>query len=112
VGIRLGTRTLGFADRVVILVEATAEQLAGALAMLDDLAELRRPHELAQTITLEPAAEQADWVDQLAGRTQSASTDAPTVCVVDTGVNRAHPLLAGSLCAVGLPRLRRLLGSR
>lgn len=96
-GIRLGTRTLGFADRVVILAEATTEQLAGALDVLDDLAELRRPHELAQMITLEPAAEQADWVDQLAARTQPADADAPAVCVVDTGVNRAHPLLVASL---------------
>ncbi|HET8658937.1 MAG TPA: S8 family peptidase [Micromonosporaceae bacterium] len=96
-GIRLGTRTLGFADRVVILAEATTEQLAGALDVLDDLAELRRPHELAQMITLEPAAEQADWVDQLAERTQPADADAPAVCVVDTGVHRAHPLLAASL---------------
>ena len=96
-GIRLGTRTLGFADRVVILAEATTEQLAGALDVLDDLAELRRPHEPAQMITLEPAAEQADWVDQLVARTQAAAADAPAVCVVDTGVNRAHPLLVASL---------------
>jgi hypothetical protein len=96
-GIRLGTRTLGFADRTVILAEAMTEQLAGALDVLDDLAELRRPHELAQMITLEPAAEQADWVDQLAARTQPADADAPAVCVVDTGVNRAHPLLVASL---------------
>lgn len=96
-GIGLGTRTLGFADRIVILAEATTEQLAGALDVLDDLAELRRPHELAQTISLEPAAEQAEWVDQLAARTQPADDDAPAVCVVDTGVNRAHPLLTASL---------------
>jgi hypothetical protein len=99
-GISLGSRTLGFADRVVILAEATTEQLAGALDVLDDLAELRRPHDLAQMITLEPAAEQADWVDELAARAQPADSGAPAVCVVDTGVNRAHPLLVASLAAV------------
>lgn len=98
-GIRLGGHTLGFADRVVVLAEATVEQLASALNVLDDLAEVRRPHELTQLITLEPAAEQADWIDQLVARTQHANADAPAVCVVDTGVNRAHPLLAASLAA-------------
>jgi hypothetical protein len=96
-GVRVGSRILGFPDRVVLLAEATVEQLAGALDVLDDLAELRRPHELAQMIALEPAAEQAEWVDQLVRRVRPADADAHAVCVVDTGVNRAHPLLAASL---------------
>jgi hypothetical protein len=98
-GLRLGSRILAFADRVVMLAEATVEQLATALDVLDDLAELRRPHDLAQTIAMESAAEQAGWVNQLAERTEPANTDAPSVCVVDTGVNRAHPLITGSLAA-------------
>ncbi len=35
----------GFQDRTVMLVRATADQLAQSLDSLDDLAELRRPHE-------------------------------------------------------------------
>ncbi|ADL49640.1 hypothetical protein Micau_6145 [Micromonospora aurantiaca ATCC 27029] len=96
-GVRLGSRTLGFSERIVVLAQATVEQLAGALGVLDDLAELRRPHELAQIIALESAVEQAEWVDQLARRTRPAGADAPAICVLDTGVHRAHPLLAGSL---------------
>ncbi|WP_244200425.1 S8 family peptidase [Micromonospora arborensis] len=96
-GVRLGSRTLGFSERTVILAQATAEQLVGALGVLDDLAELRRPHELAQIVALESAVEQAEWVDQLARRMQPADADAPSICVLDTGVHRAHPLLAGSL---------------
>ncbi len=95
--IQVSGQTLGFGERVVVLAHATAEQLAGALDVLDDLAELRRAHELTPIIALEPAAEQADWVTQLATRTRPADTDAPTVCVLDTGVHRTHPLLAGSL---------------
>lgn len=95
--IQVSGQTFGFNDRVVVLARATAEQLAGALDVLDDLTELRRAHELTPIISLEPAAEQADWVAQLATRTQPAAVDAPAVCVLDTGVHRTHPLLVDSL---------------
>jgi hypothetical protein len=96
-GVRIGSRTLGFADRTVLLAEATVQQLTAALDVLDDLAELRRPHELAQMISLEPAAEQREWIDQLAERVRASRADAPAVTIVDTGVNSAHPLLTHSL---------------
>jgi hypothetical protein len=98
-GLRLAPRPLSLADRVIVLVHATGEQLAAALDILDDLAELRRPHELAQSIALEPAAEQAGWADQLAQRTRPPDPDSPSVCVVDTGVNQQHPLILQSLAA-------------
>lgn len=93
----VGRHTLGFADRTVALVRATATQLAAALDVLDDLAELRRPREPAELLAGEPAAEQAEWVQELAGRTRPASDDAPAACVVDTGVHQPHPLLESSL---------------
>lgn len=96
-GMEVGPRTLGFADRLVILVRATPEQLATSLDVLDDLAELRKPRRSAGFIALEPAADQADWVDDVAGRMTSAAPNAPAVCVVDTGVDRGHALLAPSL---------------
>lgn len=95
--IRVGSRTLGFGDRTVILAHASAEQLASALTVLDDLAELRRPHELAQLISLEGAADQAEWVDALAQRVTPPGPDAPAVAVLDTGVHAAHPLLSSAL---------------
>lgn len=95
--IRVGPQTLGFADRVVVLVEATAEELAAALNVLDDLAELRKPREPAALIALEPPEDQAEWTQQLADRTLPAPSGAPAACVVDTGVYRSHPLLEASL---------------
>jgi len=96
-GLRLGQSVLGFADRTVALVEAPATQLAVALDVLDDLAELRRPQESAALLTFEPAEDQASSVAMLAERTEPASTQAPAVCVVDTGVYHRHPLLDTSL---------------
>jgi hypothetical protein len=63
-GADVGTQTLGFSDRLVVLVRASRAQLARAIDVLDDVAELRRPQESAGLIALEPAADQADWVEQ------------------------------------------------
>jgi hypothetical protein len=97
VGAQLDRLTLAFSDRVVVLIEASAEQLATALDVLDDLAELRRPSQPAALLALEPSADQADWVEQLAQRTESAAEDAPAACVLDTGTYADHPLLTASL---------------
>jgi hypothetical protein len=94
---RLGRQTLLFPDRTVVLIEATAAQLATALGVLDYLAELRRPRPHAALLSLDPPAEQAEWVAELAARTDAASSISPAVCVLDTGVHRTHPLLVASL---------------
>jgi hypothetical protein len=91
--------TLGFPDRIVVLVRATRHQLATAVDVLDDVAELRLPREPAELIAEEEAAAQAEWVDDLAARTYPARDGAPAACVVDTGVHQAHPLLSPSLDA-------------
>lgn len=88
---------LGFSDRTVILLNATADQLAETFNSLDDIAELRRPHEVASFLAELPAAEQAEWVDDLSRRLRAASVDAPVVCVLDTGIQDGHPLLTDSI---------------
>jgi hypothetical protein len=98
-GAQVGPQALGFADRVVVLVRASRNQLARAVDVLDDVAELRHPEESAGLIALEPPADQADWVDQLAARTTAAGPEAPVVCIIDTGVHQDHPILRSSLAA-------------
>jgi hypothetical protein len=98
-GVEVGAEALGFADRVVVLVRGTASQLSRTLDVLDDIAELRHPREPAALIAIDGAADQAEWVEQLAGRTNAALAGAPAACVVDTGVHQAHPLLSSSLDA-------------
>ena len=95
--LQVGPRTLGFTERVVLLVRAAPAQLATALDVLDDLAELRRPRSSAEFIAREPAADQTPWVEDVAARMQPAGHDAPAACIVDTGVDQAHALLAPSL---------------
>ena len=96
-GAQVGQQTLGFSNHLVVLVRASRTQFARAIDVLDGIAELRRPREPAELIALEPASDQADWVDQLEARTTPAKSNAPAACIVDTGVHQAHPLLSGSL---------------
>jgi hypothetical protein len=97
--IRLGPRQLRFNDRIVLLAYATPNQLAASLDVLGDLAELQRAKETASFFVSQHPADQMDWVEDLGERTTPAPDDAPAVCVLDTGVNRGHPLLQASLPA-------------
>lgn len=90
---------LGFGDRTVVLIRATSEQLAMTFRSIDDIAELRRPHEVASFLSGLSAFEQRDWVRELQSRVEHAGTDAPAVCLLDRGVQAGHPLLEESLAA-------------
>lgn len=96
-GVQVGDRHLVFDNRTIVLVRASAIQLAAAIDLLDDFAELRRAKVTADLFSRANAAEQADWTAELLARTERPSEEAPAVCVLDTGINREHPLLAGSL---------------
>lgn len=89
----VGARRLAFDDRIVVLAKATASQLASSIDVLNDLAELRLAKIGAARFDDAAPTEQAGWVDDLSGRTTPCGADAPAVCVLDTGVNRGHPLL-------------------
>jgi hypothetical protein len=93
VGFDVGQRRLAFDDRIVVLSRATPQQLAGSLDVLNDFAELRKAKESASIFNDSPPEEQAQWADELKNRTTPPPDDAPAVCVLDTGVTRAHPLL-------------------
>ena len=95
--LRIGDHYLGFQDRTVLLVRATMDQLSLGLNHLDDLAELRRPHEIATFLASLPPKDQREWVDDLLSRLRPSSLQAPAVCVLDTGVQKNHPLLRDSL---------------
>lgn len=98
-GIQVGERLLRFDNRTIVLVRASAAQLSNALDLLDDLAELRAPRVASDFFARAPATEQADWIDHLLERADLPSNAAPAVCVLDTGVNREHPLLEPALDA-------------
>ena len=97
VGWSVSDRSLHFPERSVLIGVGTQAQLESSNHLLSLIAELRRAKDTAAFFDELAGAEQAEWVDELLARIQLASEDAPYICVLDTGVNRGHPLLEGSL---------------
>ena len=95
----VAARRLQFDDRIIILVQAQPSQLAASIDVLNDVAELRRAKETAAEFIDIGTDEQVEWVSELIARTTGPMSGAPVVCVLDTGVNRAHPLLSTALPA-------------
>lgn len=98
----VGQRHLTFPERTVVLAEATLEQFASSLEFLDTLAELRHAGDIGSFFTRLPPTEQAAWTAELARRTKAPPKDAVAVCILDTGVNRAHALLAPALAVADM----------
>jgi hypothetical protein len=96
-GMPLGTRRLGFDDRIVTLMQGTPEQLSRSLDVLADMAEVRLAKESGAPFMEMDNAEQGEWSTDLRDRSTPSGSNAPAVCVMDTGVNRGHPLLEHSL---------------
>ena len=98
-GLTVSGRRLQFEDRIIILVRATADDLSSSIDVLNDLAEVGRAKETATFFAEMGAEEQGEWAKDLLARTGTAADDAPSVCLLDTGVTRGHPLLADSLAS-------------
>ncbi len=100
-GIELSKYTLTFIDRHVVNIRATIHQLSTLLETDELLAELRHPKlSTAEFMQLSPR-EQREWSDHLLHRVEFPGGVAPVVCLLDTGVTRAHPLLKQSLPSSG-----------
>lgn len=101
-GLVVGTSRLKFPDRTVVLIKATAAQLSLSLDVLNDLGEVRRAKQVADDFLTMKSSEAAEWVTDLVDRLDVLRDPASSVCVLDTGVNRGHPLLSGSLATADL----------
>lgn len=97
--IEVAPRRLMFDDRIVTLVRSAPAQLAASIDVLNDLAEVRKAKETATVFADMGPEDQGAWAKELRDRVTPPSTDAPAVCVLDTGITRGHPLLEASLDA-------------
>jgi hypothetical protein len=84
---------LTFPERAILLARANREQLVALIESSDHIAELRGARELATFFVDQPNREQAEWCLELLGRLQIESAESTAVCILDTGVNRDHPLI-------------------
>ena len=98
--IQVARGVLMFAERAVLLVRAPAARMRRSIVILNNIAELRGARETAEFFDALPLGEQREWLGDLLARTRYSSDEAaPHVCLLDTGVNRGHPLLAPALAS-------------
>ena len=98
-GMRIAPGAVTFLERTVLLVSASLEQMQRSMLTLNSIAELRRAKETAEFFQSLRPDEQQEWIDELLTRTQfpADGDGVPRVCLLDTGVNRGHPLLRRAL---------------
>lgn len=103
-GMEIAQGELRFPERSVLLVRASADRMRRSIVTLNSIAGLRRAKETAEFFDSRAREEQREWLDDLLARTRypSDEDEAPHVCLLDTGVNRGHPLLSPVLAAADL----------
>lgn len=93
-GYEVVSNALNFVDRIVVLVRATREQLSRGAEILGIIAEVRKAKVTADFFSSLTPSEQHEWSDELLERVSLPPADAPVLGLLDTGVNRGHPLLS------------------
>ena len=98
---RIAEGQIEFPERTVLLVYGTLDQMHRSVLTLNSIAELRRAKETADFFDSLPPEQQPEWVDDLLQRMSMPIEGAgvPHVCLLDTGVNVAHPLLSPAIQA-------------
>lgn len=96
-GLRCGPRTQTFLDRTVVLVCGTAALLSTSIDLLGVIAEVRLADPGPSFFASLSHHERGEWIKELGQRLAAPASDSPTVCLLDTGVNHAHPLLSPAL---------------
>lgn len=93
------SENLIFPERQVVVVKANKADLENLTLHFDHIAEYRRAKETAAFWLELQTAEQALWVEHLKDRLEVDAESEVSICVLDTGVNRTHPLLESLLSA-------------
>ena len=98
-GARVASGQLEFPERTVLLAYTSAGAMKSSMMALNCIAELRRAKETADFFDSLPPEEQSAWQNDLLGRCQFTDADeqTPYICLLDTGINNGHPIIAPAL---------------
>jgi len=97
IGFELSTKVIRFPERTVLHMRGSKQQIMQSMLLLNQVAEIRRVKETAEFFDSLALPDQHDWTQELLNRTTFATGNVPHVCVLDTGINRGHPLLASAI---------------
>jgi hypothetical protein len=111
VGWQCTERVMEFPERTVLVCTGSQGQLERSVAMLSLIAELRRAKRSADFFDAQTPAEQQIVVQALRERLQFAGEDGTHICILDTGINRGHVLLADSLAAADMHSIEPTWGT-
>lgn len=87
-------------ERTVLIMQGSKKQLLTSPLLLNNIAELRRARGTVEYFDSLPPYKQRESVDELLNRIEfsgDSQEDSPYVCILDTGVNNAHPLIKSAL---------------
>jgi hypothetical protein len=95
--ISISPTLLMFPEEVVVQVTATPEQMELLVSTTLSVTRLQKAAINANLFEGLPPAAEAAWLSQIADRLNASKQPRNYVCVLDTGIRRAHPLLAPTL---------------
>ncbi len=96
-GFSVSDRSLRFPDLEIILLHGSATQMEELITLTSSIERLRFASDSPVFFVTTVQREQLPWVEDLVDRIVAAPPDSPAVCLLDTGVARAHPLLQASI---------------
>ena len=85
---------ISFPERVVVLVNANREQLTQLFLTSDRIAEYRIARETVRFFVDLSNIEQTEWLEELLERSNYNPESNTSICILDTGINNGHQLIA------------------
>ena len=112
VGCTVSASRVDFPERTVVMMHGSERQFSQTVMTLNCVAELRRAKETAELFDGMNTEEQQVWKDDLLARTTfpAHADDVPRVCLLDSGVNRGHPLLSQAMTSDDLHTVEPVWG--
>lgn len=95
--LRVSAETLTFPEREVVLAFGSQLAIGRCVAESGTVAEVRAARDAPSIFLNMPNDEQMDWAGDIVGRVIPPGKDAVTLCILDSGVTRGHPLIAPGL---------------
>jgi hypothetical protein len=108
VGCTVSDSRVDFPERTVVLMYGSENQFSQSVMTLNCVAELRRAKDTAEFFDGMDNEEQHEWQADLLARTTfpNLHDNTPRICLIDSGVNNGHSLLAPVIQAADLYTVR------